>query len=94
MNPVMKALTEARLRQISTKDDAMAAVVRQIVGPVPHDDSPAPEVFERWCAAKGVTGLRQPRLRPWHFSSWNTVGSASRDCSNTFAEFRRMHTEC
>lgn len=57
MNPVMKALTEARLKQISTKDDAMAAVVRQIIGPTPYDDSPPPAVFERWCAAKGVSAL-------------------------------------
>jgi hypothetical protein len=57
MNPVLKVLTEARLRQLSTKDNAMQVVVAEIVGSTPRHDRPRPETFERWCEKKATTAL-------------------------------------
>jgi hypothetical protein len=57
VNPVMKALAEARLKQISTKDDATAAVLRQVIGPTPYDDTPPSEMFRSWSEKKGFTHL-------------------------------------
>jgi hypothetical protein len=57
MNPVTQALAAARLRQLCTRDDAMLAVVAEIIGATPRHDRPRPEAFERWCERKGTTAL-------------------------------------
>jgi hypothetical protein len=57
MNPVTEALAAARLRQLGTKDQAMAAVVAEIVGPTPKHDRSKPQAFIRWCEQKGTTAL-------------------------------------
>lgn len=56
-NPVLEALAQARLRQLSTKDAAMQAVVTQLIGEIPHHERPRPELFERFCEARATTAI-------------------------------------
>jgi hypothetical protein len=56
-NPVMAALAAARLRQISSRDDEMAAAVRKVIGPVPYDNSPPSELWRSWSQEKGTSEL-------------------------------------
>jgi hypothetical protein len=56
-SPVLQALVNARVRSINVKDDAMASLVAEILGPSPKESRPEPQMFRLWCESKAVTSL-------------------------------------